>query len=297
MKNVIYDDGKELNPGTLDYTYTVLTHLKKLLPNFNDYLFIVYNHLGTTLPASRNFKHDKKILFWEAGTYRRQPFDEIKDDYLSIFSTHAKSRHKVVHSIPLGYWDSKVDGRIIEMPERMYDISFTGCLNRNRVHLASLLSGRSKEWIALGLLKRQKKTLEIINRIVQWRYTNDYFMFTEDFGAGLDKEKYTYILRNSKVILSPRGWISTECFRMYEAMKMGCAVITETLPDREYYKNIPVIQIDKWKDGLKIARELLKDKDKLEKIGKKNLEFYKNNFHPRAVAKNISLVIRGLQKN
>lgn len=72
MKNVIYDDGKELRPGNLDYTYSIIKHLKKLLPGFDEYLFIVYNHLGFNIPASRNFKHDKKILFWEAGTFRRQ---------------------------------------------------------------------------------------------------------------------------------------------------------------------------------------------------------------------------------
>ena len=191
MKNVIYDDGKELVPGTLDYTYSIISHLKKKMPDFNEYLFIVYNHLGTILPASRNFKHDKKILFWEAGTFRRQPFDDIKSDYLHIFSTHAKTKHGVVNSMPLGYWDSKVFGKVVEMSERMHEISFVGCLNRNRVHLASLLSGKSKEWIAVGLLKRKKKTLELLNTIIQWKYTNDYFMFTEDFGAGLDKENYS----------------------------------------------------------------------------------------------------------
>lgn len=232
MKNVIYDNGVEYNPGTLDYTYNIILNLKKILPNFSEYLFIVYNCLTDTPPISRNFKHDKKILFWEAGTYRKQPFNSIKSDYLCIFSTHVKTIPGIVYSMPLGYWDSKVDGELVSMPERMYDISFTGCLNRNRVHLASLLSNKTKEWIALGLQKNKEKTLETINTIIQWKHTKDYFMFTEDFGKGLDKEKYTYILRNSKVVLSPRGWISPECFRMYEAMKLGCVVITEKLPER-----------------------------------------------------------------
>jgi hypothetical protein len=67
MKNVIYDTGVELKHVDIDYTYSIVSHLRRLLPDFDDYLFIEYNHLGTVLPASRNFKHDKKILFWEAG--------------------------------------------------------------------------------------------------------------------------------------------------------------------------------------------------------------------------------------
>jgi len=292
MKNVIYDDGKQLDPGTLDYTYSIISNLKKSLPNFNEYLFIVYNHLGTTLPISRNFKHDKKILFWEAGESKQQPFDEIKSDYLHIFSNYVKTNPRVVNSIPLGYWDSKIFGKVIEMSERLHDISFIGCLNRNRVHLASLLSGRSKEWIALGLLKRKEKTLETLNAIIQWRYTNDYFLFTKDFGAGLDKEKYSYRLRNSKIVLCPRGWVNTECFRMFEAMKMGCVVITEKLPEREYYRNIPIIQVDRWRDGLKIARELIGNNEKLSELGKSNQKFYNEHFDPIAVAKNICSVIK-----
>ncbi len=290
MKNVIYDTGVELKVDTINYTYTIIQHLKRLLPNFNDYLFIVYNHLGTTLPASRNFRHDKKILFWEAGQGRRQPFDDIKHDYRLIFSTHARTRENI-YSMPLGYWDTRVFGRIVPVAERMYNVSFVGCLNRNRVHLASLLSGRSKEWIALGLLKRQKKTLEIINRIVQWRYTNDYFMFTEDFAAGVDRERYSYLLRNSKVVLCPRGFVSTECFRMYEGMKHECVVITEKLPEREYYKGIPVIQVDRWKDGFRIAQEMVKDVDNLRKLAKLHRKFYQEHFDPKVVAESIAKII------
>ena len=95
MKNVIYDDGTELNPDHYTYTFSIIKHLRRLIPNFDDYLFIVYNTLGTTLPISRNFKHDKKILFFEGGSKRQQPFDSIKHDYSLIFSTHTYSRENI----------------------------------------------------------------------------------------------------------------------------------------------------------------------------------------------------------
>jgi hypothetical protein len=284
MKNFIYDDGTERKHEDIDYTYSIVSHLKRLLPDFNDYLFIVYNHLGTTLPASRNFKHDKKILFWEAGQNRRQPFDAIKKDYRLIFSTHARTRENI-YSMPLGYWDKRVIGKVIPMSERMYDVSFVGCLNRNRVHLASLLSGRSKEWIALGLMRNKKKTLDILNRIIQWRYTSDYFMFTEDFAAGVDRERYSYLLRNSKVVLCPRGFVSTECFRMFGGMMHECVVITEKLPEREYYEGIPVFQVDKWKKGWEIARYLIEHPERLPALGKESRKFYLEHFQPKTVAK------------
>ena len=292
MKNVINDDGTELCPGTIDYTYNILSCLRRIIPDFDTYLFIVYNHNGTTLPASRNFWHPKKVLFWEAGENQQQPFSQIKKDYLHIFSNHNKGGGKV-HPIPLGYWDSRIKGERVEMSERMYNISFLGCLNRNRVALASLLSGRPKEWIALGLLRKKEKTLETVNRLALWHNNRDFYNFTGDFGAGFPKERYAYIIRNSKIVLAPRGWVSAECFRMYEGMMFGCVVITEKLPERPYYKGIPIIQVDKWKEGLYIARKLLKDEWRLAEMGSENRIFYENHFNPQSVALDIARVMKG----
>lgn len=294
MKNVINDDGTKIFPPVEPwYTYKIIIELKKILPDFNNYLFIFYNHNGTTLPISRNFKHDKKILFWEAGENKQQQFNKIKSDYLCIFTHYAKS-HGKIHSFPLGYFKNELNSDVIEMSERFFNISFTGCLNRNRLSLASILSGKPKRYLISKLINQKKKTLDTINSIVKLDYNNDYFQFNEDFNTGLNTERYLYFLKNSKIILCPRGWLNTETFRMYEAMRYGCVVITEKLPNRDYYKNIPVIQVDNWKDGLKIARQLLQDKEKLAEMGKENQEFYKNHFDPKVVAKNISLLIKRL---
>jgi hypothetical protein len=292
LKNVINDDGTELCPGTIDYTYRIISCLKRTLPDFDTYLFIVYNHNGTTLPISRNFWHPKKILFWEAGENQQQPFNKIKKDYLHIFSNHTKGGGKV-HPIPLGYWDTKVSGEIVEMYERMYNVAFLGCLNRNRIALASLLSGKPIDWISMGLLKRKEKTLETLNQIVRYRYPRDFIKFTGDFGLGVPKDHYAYVMRNSKIVLAPRGWVSAECFRMYEGMMFGSVVITEKLPERPYYKGIPVIQVDKWKEGLYIARKLLKDMVAMEKMGKENRLFFENHFTPQSVALDIARVMKG----
>ena len=294
MKNVINDDGTELVPtGGIDFTYNVISHLKKLLPKFDDYLFILFNHNGTTLPISRNFWHCKKILFWEAGENKQQQFGKVKSDYLCIFTHYASSRPNV-YSIPLGYFTSEVSGETIEMPERLFDISFTGCLNRNRARLASLLSGKKVQWIADGLEKRKKKTLVTLNRIIKWEHNNDYFYFTEDFNVGLNKERYSLVLRNSRIVLCPRGWVNAETFRMYEAMKFGCVVITEKLPERDFYRNVPVFQIENWKEGLEVARYMAKHPERLVELGSSSQRFYEEHYQPRAVAKNISLIIKSL---
>jgi len=74
-------------------------------------------------------------------------------------------------------------------------------------------------------------------------------------------------------------------------MMHGCVVISETLPDREYYRGIPVIQVKTWKEGLNLARTLLTDTFSVKEIGAENRRFYNEHFHPRAVAKWASKII------
>jgi len=282
MKNVILDDGSEVGLDENVYCHQIIKHLQKNLPKFKDYLFILFNHQDSGLPISRNFKHDKKILIWEGGSPRRQRLDKISSDYFHIFSTHTFDR-KNIHSLPLGFFTDDKRFDVIPVEERLFNIDFTGCLNRNRIELAVLLSCINKTLLSLGLRFCQKLTLKALNAIIFHRHNLDHFLFTEDFAKGYTKERYMYLLRHSKIVLCPRGWVSTETFRMYEAMKYGCVVITEKLPDRSYYKNIPVIQIDDWKKGLEIARYLLKDINHLKELSRKNIEFYNNNFDPKMV--------------
>jgi hypothetical protein len=134
------------------------------------------------------------------------------------------------------------------------------------------------------MLLNKKLTLRIINQLLKYKYNNDYYQFNDGFNNGLGEEDYNFILRNTKVALVPRGWVNTETFRLYEAMKWGCVVISEELPQREYYKNIPIIQVKNWRDGLRIANELIVDIPTLDKMSKTNKEFYKLNLSPEATA-------------
>lgn len=64
MKNVIEDNGVEVELNKNDYIDSIIINLRENLSNFKDYLFIKFCELGDRLPISRNFKHDKKVLFW-----------------------------------------------------------------------------------------------------------------------------------------------------------------------------------------------------------------------------------------
>jgi hypothetical protein len=282
MKNVVNNQGEEI-PNLGGFEYAFMKILKRKLKDFNEYLFVIYGNNGNELPLSRFIQHDKKILIWRSNENKLNRVSELKKDYKHIFTNYHWDTDNTT-SLQLGCHSDTKNKTIIPIKERLFNITFTGCLNRNRVQIVSELLNVDSKWISLGMLLNKKLTLRIINQLLKYKYNNDYYQFNDGFNNGLGEEDYNFILRNTKVALVPRGWVNTETFRLYEAMKWGCVVISEELPQREYYKNIPIIQVKNWRDGLRIANELIVDIPTLDKMSKTNKEFYKRNLNPEATA-------------
>ena len=288
MKYVIDELGNEQKYKG-GYTGEMFKYLKKKLKNFDEFLFVMYSTNGskTPIPLLKKINHPKKVLIWHSSENKKNNMNEVKNDYTHIFSNYYWDTQNTT-SIPLGYFTQSPNSDSIPMGERLYDISFIGCLNRNRLGLASELSGISKFWLSMGLSFYKNKTLKILNKILQWKWNSDLFQFNEDFNKGMDSESYQYFLQHSKIALCPKGWANSETFRLYEAMKYGCVVISEELPDREYYKGIPTIKVKNWSEGVKIARNLLKNPKKLEQMGLNNKKFYESNLSSKATAEIIA---------
>jgi glycosyltransferase involved in cell wall biosynthesis len=281
MKNIINNIGEEIQ--LVGFELEVFNILKKKLPNFKQYLFVIYGNNGNDLPLSRYIQHDKKILIWRSNENKLNRVDELKKDYKHIFTNYYFD-NKNSTSLQLGYHTQTKNKEIIPITERLFNLSFTGCLNRNRVQLASILSNIPIKWIAMGMVFNKKLILKIINGLIKWKFNKDYFQFNDGFNNGLNEEDYNFILRNTKIALCPKGWVNQETFRLYESMKWGCVVISEDLPNRSYYKGIPIIKVKDWNEGIEIANRLIEDTNELERLSKKNIQFYKDNLSPEATA-------------
>jgi hypothetical protein len=145
----------------------------------------------------------------------------------------------------------------------------------------------------MGMVFNKKLILKIINGLIKWKFNKDYFQFNDGFNNGLNEEDYNFILRNTKIALCPKGWVNQETFRLYESMKWGCVVISEDLPNRSYYKGIPIIKVKDWSEGIEIANRLIEDTNELERLSKKNIQFYKDNLSAESTA---NLIIRTITK-
>ena len=288
MKNVINNTGEEIKLA--GFELEVFNILKKKFKGFKDYLFVVYGNNGNDLPLSRHIQHDKKVLIWRSNENKLNRVDELKKNYKHIFTNYYFDNTNNT-SLQLGYHTETKNKTITPIKERLFGISFTGCLNRNRIQIASTLTNIPIKWLSLGMVFNKKLTLKIVNGIIKWKYPNDYYQFNDGFNNGLNEEDYNFILKNTKIALCPKGWVNQETFRLYESMKWGCVVISEDLPNRSYYKGIPIIEVKDWSEGIKIANELINDTNELEKLSNKTIQYYKDSLSPQATA---DLIIKKL---
>lgn len=285
--NVVDDDGEPLQLQEDSYRCKVYQELFSLLPNFDEFLFCEYSSDDKELPAVRFYPHDKKVLIWIAGEKKLQQIKEIKSEFHHIFANYYWDEENVT-SIPLGYNHLPCSDNYIPINERNFDISFLGALNKNRIPMAAEITGINKHLLGLGLHLNHPKILKFLNDFLDLMKPDEKYFFSWEFNSGTTKEKYNLIMQHTKIALAPKGWVNTETFRMYEAMQFGCVVVTNKLPKRKYYENIPVIQVDDWKTGFKNIKQLLKDESLMFEMSEKSRSFYDAYLSPKATAKIIA---------
>jgi len=185
--------------------------------------------------------------------------------------------------------------------ERKYSVFFSGNLNSGRLQLFYYLlfgkipsriihKGIKNIFIRINLIKKLLVLLKFDSKI-----PDAYIRFTDGFKKGLSPERYSEIIADSKIILCPKGFNLPETFRHYEAMRAGCVIISEKLPSTHFYKDSPIIQIDNWEEGLKIAAELINNNAELEKMSKMTINWWKNRCSENAVAQYIIKCIKSIR--
>lgn len=230
----------------------LINSIKKLVPNHN-------------------------VLFWIGDEEGYIPSDGIFDKFSFIFKMHLNDKaaikiengeyvfKKGLYHFPLLTIDDVPELPILPLQERKYKLYFCGNLNENRVPFyialnkkASLLA-RLDNFLLKYNLRGGNRLYELCFRNksfdISHLYDNACIKFYNGFNNGDNYNQYAHFLQNSKIVLSPKGFHSTECFRFYEAMRQGCIVITEELPKVPCYKNAPCITINNWRDLPKIIND------------------------------------------
>jgi hypothetical protein len=164
-----------------------------------------------------------------------------------------KGKRAPTFQIPLGA-SALVDVADVPFSQRPTDVFFAGSVGESEGFTI-----RPK-----NVARRQMEAaLEAAGRALP-NLTVDYLTF-EQFGihTSLDArilrtEEYVRRLTASKYALCPRGNVE-ETYRVFEAARAGCVIISEPLPPRWYFAGAPYVSVRRWSELPSVLRELRVD--------------------------------------
>ena len=193
--------------------------------------------------------------------------------------------------IPLGY-GNQIALPIRPVRDRSHDVFFAGSVEQGAKG-APFWSPR--RWLRSPKILARERMLDAVRALADEYpavqvliHTNKRFVLNAleygltDPGEVLDAQTYSKTLMDSKICLVPRG-TSPETFRFFEGLRAGCILITERLPRRWYYEGAPVVQVDDWSELGEIVPALLNDPDRMERMQKQGLEWWRAKCSEEAV--------------
>src|SRR5690554_3749169 len=254
QENVRYDVNSNFTYDQLNESLFIERVFENLIPmlgaSFGDYDFWIFSNQypKKVFPESANFPSDrKKVLLYFSDESGMDPA-ALSGSYFAIFKSYMvnDSERSNVFPLSLGYVSGVPEFPILNINKRKYNVFFQGNLNKNRIEFYRSFS--PFRW----LLPSGNILKHVWYRELLIRYRNDYssffpqsrIIFNGSFKSGMSEQEYGEVLRNSKIVLCPRGFESVESFRHFEAMRAGCVVVSEKLPQNYLYKNSPIIEVE-----------------------------------------------------
>lgn len=272
---------------------------------FSEYIFFIFsNNEKNVFPNSLKVNHPKKILIYLSDESCTVPWD-INKSYIAIFKCYLpfEVQDSNIFPFPLGYVADVPHVKKIPIESRAIDVFFSGNLNACRVQLYQALHPfyrffpKFHIYLSRALIYLLKKfgLLEKIRMSFGSIFGNSScIVFTCNFKTGFNPIDYGASLDSSKIVLCPKGFVNTETFRHYEAMRAGAIVISEELPDTYFYRNAPFIIVKNWVEGIKKAKEILLDPQKQKDLSLKHLNHYEMVCSEKATAVYVSKILNRL---
>lgn len=145
------------------------------------------------------------------------PIDDLNHTDMVIYATYPNDKyHSDIHWLPIG-------------PAR---------LNQNKVPTKEL------NWFYSGQVNHdsRRKLVEHLRK-----FADGKLIETGGFSQGLPREEYYNEMAKAELAPAPRGVVSTDSFRLYEAMEVGAIPITEDKPFWDkLFGDYPFLVVEKW---------------------------------------------------
>jgi hypothetical protein len=303
IPHVIYDPGSDYSWGQLsesEFLFDVLSRLIRTLgPAAVEFSIHVHStHNPLALPAlAREQSSRRRALVRisdESGSIPRQ-LNSFYDHVFATYLPYDLPDRDRMHAFPLGYVNGVPCDHGEAVASRPTKVFFSGNLNSARHDLyrathpllrmvPSAFAGR-----LVGLVR--KRIPYLIRRDLSDASRGEILLFSDRFRGGLTAVEYARHLAESRVVLCPAGFKQPETFRHYEALRAGAVIVTESLPDTILYRGAPFLTAIDWVSGLREARLLADDLDRLIEMQAASRRHYERVLSPMATAERMARVM------
>lgn len=204
-------------------------------------------------------------------------------------SGHPWDARPPIVTIPLGYYNQS-DHAPVPFPARKWSVSFAGSIGRgssvtDRSLRQRLGTPKDRARVQMGNALEQLRG-ELSGEPIMILTLPQFPMML----PGQDEEArgltaaYSGLLAQTRVCLVPRG-NSPETFRFFEALRSGCVVVCESLPDHWFYRGAPVVRVKRWAELSSILPPLLADRARLEEMHHATLRWWESRCSEEAVGR------------
>lgn len=241
-----------------EYLSRVCEHLRPLLP-VPDLVLVITNN-GETIPTAGG----RCVVIQTSDELHGVP--RYNADVLMVFKQYVPRLGRPnVRPIPLGYAGGLPSRPPAPARSRAYDFSFAGYLHRARAQF--------------------KEEIERIEAAGRYR---SFVSFNDDWRTGLGTEQYADLLYDTKIALCPSGIHSPESFRVFEALKAGCVVVTTVKPKTWFYEGWPAVEVGHWSEARHRIDEMLDDPRLLTELQERHLRWWAEKCAEEKVAEYIA---------
>jgi hypothetical protein len=174
--------------------------------------------------------------------------------------------------IPIGTYHL-IDTPFVPIDARTTDVFFAGTAPK-------LGSASARPSVAARLqLAQAMRQAEAV--LPAWRFEHS---LTHTAQVLYGPAEYSGKMMNARIVPCPRGNFD-ETYRLFEAAKSGCVIVSEPLPDRWYYRDAPVLQLRSWSELPALLIGLDRDPERVCELARATRRWWDDRISEQAVAR------------
>jgi len=270
-------------------------------PLYTDQVRAVFKMMGTDFPFEATpFRTPFQLTAVTALKYARTQLHRVPNVIQAWRDRRRRSEKgeggpTPIFDVPIGYVNQD-DLPLKSLSERKYDLYFSGSVSNSRFSWYSPQYwlrtpkdvSRTRLSRAMRQIQRAKSDLNVVLDVWDTYVPN----------AGPDEtdspeRSYSEMMMDTRICPVPRG-TRLETGRLYEAMRYGCVLITEPLPDRWYLRGLPTITIHDWANLPAIVSDLVEDRSRMQRLHKAVRQWWKTRCSEAAVGRYMAEKLRSV---